>query len=118
MAGMDRRQTRRRVRYRIRKRVNGTAARPRVAVFRSLKHISVQAIDDQAGRTLVAASSQEKEFSAGGGGLAAAKIVGEALGERLKQAGVGQIVFDRGGFIYHGRVKALAEAVRSAGLKF
>ena len=113
---IDRRAGRRRIRYRVRKKVRGTASRPRVAVFRSHRHIYAQAIDDESGRTLASASSQGKEFSQGGN-VDAARQVGTKLAEKLKGAGVATVVLDRGGFIYHGRVKALAEAVREGGLK-
>ena len=105
---------------RVRKKVHGTAARPRLAVHRSNKHISVQVIDDEAGRTLAAASSTEADQrSAGSGGsVAAATRVGELIAERAKSAGVTAVVFDRGGFAYHGRVAAIAEAARKAGLEF
>jgi len=120
-ARVDRSAIRRRIRYRIRKKVRGSAARPRVSVFRSDKHIYVQAIDDETGRTVAQASSLESELRAGvknGGNVAAAKAVGTALAERLKQGGIGAVVFDRGGYRYHGRVKALADAARAAGLSF
>jgi len=118
---VDRRSVRRRIRYRIRKKTHGTARRPRLAVFRSLKHIYAQAIDDVEGRTLVQASTRDPEVRgkiSGGGNLEAAKIVGSVIGERLKSSGIETVVFDRGGNLYHGRVQALAEAVRSQGLKF
>jgi len=110
-----------RIRRRIRRKVAGTAARPRLAVFRSLKHIYAQAIDDEEGRTVAQASSQDKELREavrGGGNIEAAKKVGELIARRLKDAGVESIVFDRGGVVYHGRVRALAEAAREVGLKF
>jgi len=110
-----------RIRQRIRRKVGGTAARPRLAVFRSLKHIYAQAIDDEAGRTVAQASSQDKELreaERGGGNIEAAKKVGELIARRLKDAGVESIVFDRGGVVYHGRVRALAEAAREVGIKF
>jgi len=116
----DRKAVRRRIRYRIRKKIRGTASRPRLAVYRSLKHIYAQAIDDDAGRTLAHASSREKVVSdtiSHGGGLLAAKQVGEVIAKKLKDAGIKSVVFDRGGFLYHGRVKALGEAVREGGLK-
>jgi large subunit ribosomal protein L18 len=116
MANLDRKKMRRRVRYRIRRKVRGTAERPRLAVYRSIKHIYVQAIDDATGRTLVQASSLDAEVQ-GGGNIAAAKQVGSLVAERLKSAGVASAVFDRGGVLYHGRVRALAEAAREAGLK-
>ena len=116
MANMNRRKTRRRIRYRIRRKVRGTAERPRLAVFRSIKHIYVQAIDDIAGHTLVQASSRDSEVK-GEGNIESAKKVGALVAQRLKEAGVEQVVFDRGGVLYHGRVRAIAEAVREAGLK-
>jgi large subunit ribosomal protein L18 len=108
---------RRRIHKRIRRRVAGTAQRPRLAVFRSLNHIYAQIIDDGVGQTLAAASSNEKG-GANGGNLAGAKAVGQAVAERAKQKGITAVVFDRGGFLYHGRVKALADAAREAGLQF
>jgi large subunit ribosomal protein L18 len=105
--------------YRVRKRVTGTADRPRLAVFRSNKHISAQVIDDVGGRTLASASTVEKDLrSNAGGNRDAAKTVGQLVGERAKAAGVSKVVFDRGGFLYHGRVAALADAAREAGLDF
>jgi len=117
---INRKQLRRRVRYRVRKKIQGSPARPRLAVFRSLKHIYVQAIDDQSGKTLAQASSLDREIrgKAQGNNAEVAKQVGAAIGARLKQAGVESVVFDRGGYVYHGRIKALAEAAREAGLKF
>ena len=114
-------QTRGHVHDRIRKKVLGTAERPRLNVYRSLNHIYVQVIDDLNGQTLVSASSAEgkkKEESRTGGNVAAAKAVGKAIAERAKAKGVSKVVFDRGGYIYHGRVKALADAAREAGLQF
>ena len=113
-------QTRRRVHERIRKKVLGTAERPRLNVYRSLNHIYVQVIDDLKGVTLVSANSAEgkKESRTTGGNLAAAKNVGKSIAERAKSKGIDKVVFDRGGYIYHGRVKALADAAREAGLKF
>src|ERR1700680_4955966 len=104
----------------IRKKLQGTAERPRLNVYRSLNHIYVQVIDDLHGQTLVSASSAEgkKEDRRTGGNVAAAKTVGKTIAERAKAKGVNQIVFDRGGYIYHGRVKALADAAREAGLQF
>ena len=103
----------------LRKRTRGTPDRPRLAVFRSLRHIYAQVIDDLSGRTLAAASTRDKgESTAQGGNNSAATAVGTRLAERTKQAGINQVVFDRGGRRYHGRVKALAEAAREAGLKF
>jgi large subunit ribosomal protein L18 len=108
------------VHERIRKRLQGTSERPRLNVYRSLNHIYVQVIDDLAGKTLVSASTAEgkKETRATGGNVAAAKVVGKTIAERAKAKGVTKVVFDRGGYIYHGRVKALADAAREAGLKF
>jgi len=105
---------------RIRKKMQGTAERPRLNVYRSLNHIYVQVIDDLHGQTLVSASSAEgeKENRRTGGNVAAAKTVGKTIAERAKAKGVKKVVFDRGGYIYHGRVKALADAAREAGLEF
>jgi large subunit ribosomal protein L18 len=102
---------------RLRKRITGTPERPRLAVFRSLKHISAQLIDDTTGTTLAAASSQEKSLSATGN-ADGAKKVGAALAERAKAKGIEKVVFDRGGFQYHGRVASLADGAREAGLEF
>ena len=102
---------------RIRKRIEGTAVRPRLAVFRSLQHISAQIIDDATGTTLAAASSQEKSMKASGN-AEGAKKVGQALAERAKSKGISAVVFDRGGFRYHGRVASLAEGAREGGLEF
>jgi large subunit ribosomal protein L18 len=112
---------RRRIHRRVRVKVSGTAERPRLCVFRSSTHLYAQVIDDAAGRTLVAASSVDKEMRKqiqGGGNVAAAKIVGQAVAARAQAKGIAKVVFDRGGYRYHGRVKALAEAAREAGLKF
>jgi large subunit ribosomal protein L18 len=106
-----------RIHTRIRRRVKGTTERPRLAVFRSVKHIYAQVIDDMNGTTLVAASSNEKS-STNGGNVAGAKSVGKTVAERAKDKGIKSVVFDRGGYLYHGRVKALAEAAREAGLEF
>ena len=106
---------------RVRQRVQGTPERPRLSVFRAHKHIYAQIVDDSAGRTLASASSRDKEIRPQlpyGGNMAAAKLVGKALGERARRAGLTRVVFDRGGYKYHGRVKALAEAARAAGLTF
>jgi large subunit ribosomal protein L18 len=110
-------QIRMRIHTRIRRRVKGTQERPRLAVFRSVKHIYAQVIDDTQGHTMVAASSNEKD-SANGGNLAGAKTVGKLVAERAKGKGIKSVVFDRGGYLYHGRVKALADAAREAGLEF
>jgi large subunit ribosomal protein L18 len=115
---IDKDARRRRIHTRIRERVLGTPERPRLAVFRSLKHIYAQVIDDRGGRTLVAASTNEKHAAAKGGNLAGAREIGKLVAERAKAAGITKVVFDRGGFLYHGRVKALAEAAREAGLEF
>jgi large subunit ribosomal protein L18 len=107
--------------YRVRKKVAGTPERPRLAVFRSNKHISAQVIDDRTGRTLASASTVEKDVRAGlghGGNKTAAATVGRLLAERARAAGVTAVVFDRGGFLYHGRVAAVADAARQAGLEF
>lgn len=112
---------RQRVHLRVRRKVSGSPERPRLCVFRSLKHIYAQVIDDRSGRTLAAASSLDKQTRAqikGGGNVAAAKVVGKAVGERARAAGIEQVVFDRGGYKYHGRIQALAESAREAGLKF
>ena len=102
---------------RVRKKVTGTAARPRLAVFRSSKHIYVQAIDDLAGTTLVSASTMEKDLRGGSTAtIEAAKKIGALVGERAKAAGITTVVFDRGGFKYHGRVAAVADGAREAGL--
>ena len=105
---------------RVRKKIHGTAARPRLAVFRSNKHLSVQLIDDDAGRTLASASTGEADLHSEGNGatVAAATRVGTLVAERAKAAGVTQVVFDRGGFLYHGRIAAVAAAARDAGLEF
>src|SRR5215470_15357855 len=117
---MQNRHTARARRHRrVRKKIQGTAQRPRLAVFRSNKHVYAQVIDDVAGRTLASASTAEAAKGAGStGSVAAAKAVGERLGERAKAAGVTSVVFDRGGFKYHGRVAAIAEGARGAGLEF
>ena len=104
--------------FRVRKKVVGTAERPRLAVYRSNKHISVQVIDDSAGTTLAAASTYESDLRKGSGTVAGAAAVGAAVGQRAKAAGVSSVVFDRGGNRYMGRVAALAEAAREAGLEF
>ena len=103
---------------RVRKKVRGEAERPRLAVFRSNKHIVAQVIDDRAGRTLAAASSLETDLRSGAGNKDSAAKVGALVAERAKAAGVSKVVFDRGGFLYHGRVAALADAARDAGLEF
>jgi large subunit ribosomal protein L18 len=112
---------RRRVHLRIRSRVAGRPQAPRLNVFRSLGHIYAQIVDDTRGHTLVSASSLDKEVRRtlkSGGNVAAAKAIGQALAARAKAAGISRVVFDRGGYAYHGRVKALADAAREAGLQF
>lgn|SRR5690625_2998648 len=106
---------------RVRKRISGTAARPRLNVFRSGKHIYAQLINDVEGVTLTAASTLDKEISeqlSTGGNIEAAQKVGTLIGERAKKAGISSVVFDRGGYLYHGRIKSLADAAREAGLEF
>ena len=103
---------------RVRGKISGTAERPRLSVFRSEKNIYAQIIDDVAGNTLVAASTVEKGFDGNGGNCEAAKKVGAKVAERALQKGIEEVVFDRGGYIYHGRVQALAEGAREGGLKF
>ena len=111
--------SRKRRHLRVRKKVRGTAARPRLAVFRSTKHIYAQVIDDVAGRTIASASTMESDARGGGTGTVdAAKSVGERVAARAKDAGVDTVVFDRGGFKYHGRVAAVADGARSGGLEF
>ncbi len=113
-----------RIKLRLRKRIRGTADRPRVTVFRSAKHIYAQAVDDMAGRTVAAAASSESglkgKFTNGarGGNRGGAEAIGAAIAERLQAKGIKQAVFDRNGFLYHGRIKAVAEAARKAGLEF
>jgi large subunit ribosomal protein L18 len=117
----DKNQTRKGRKPRYREHVAGAGARPRLAVYRSLNHIYVQAIDDATGVTLASASTVDKELRPtikNGGNVAAAKSVGAAIAQRLKSKGLVEVVFDRGGYLYHGRVKALAEAARENGLKF
>ena len=113
-------KTRLHVHDRIRKKMQGTGERPRLNVYRSLNHIYVQVIDDHTGKTIVAANSAEgkKGERRTGGNVAAAKQVGKAIAERAKAKGVSKVVFDRGGYLYHGRIKALADAAREAGLQF
>lgn len=119
MARGSKNDVRVRIHSRIRQRVSGTEARPRLAVFRSVKHIYVQVIDDRKGHTVAAASSNEKTAGVKtGGNVAGAKEIGRLIAERAKSKGVTKVVFDRGGYLYHGRVKALADAAREAGLEF
>jgi large subunit ribosomal protein L18 len=117
MASKSRAEIRRGVHSRIRKKVRGSADRPRLAVFRSLNHIYAQVIDDDSGKTLATASTAEKDLKGTtGGNVEAAGRVGKAIAERALGAGVSTVVYDRGGYVYHGRVKALLDATRSAGL--
>jgi large subunit ribosomal protein L18 len=116
-------EIRERVHSRIRKKLRGTTERPRLAVFRSLAHIYAQVIDDTKGVTIVAASSNEKDAvregkRISGGNVAAAREIGKRVAQRAKERGIDSVVFDRGGYLYHGRVKALADAAREAGLEF
>ncbi|WP_417359038.1 50S ribosomal protein L18 [Galbibacter sp.] len=112
-------ERRQRIKNRIRKVVSGTEARPRLAVFRSNKEIYAQLVDDVTGKTLVAASSRDKEISSEKGTKSEiAALVGKAVAEKAKSAGVETVSFDRGGYLYHGRVKSLADSAREAGLKF
>jgi large subunit ribosomal protein L18 len=115
---IEKKEIRNRIHRRIRRKLRGTAERPRLAVFRSVAHIYAQVIDDTAGATLVSASSVDKAGKTKGGNVAAAKAIGKLVAERAKDKGIGKVVFDRGGYIYHGRVKALADAARAAGLEF
>lgn len=117
----DRRKVLRKKHKSVRKKIHGTAQRPRLAVFRSLKHIYAQVIDDDLGRTLTAASSLDPEFKASGlsgGNIEGAKKVGELVAKKALDKGITKVVYDRGGNLYHGRVKALAESAREAGLEF
>lgn len=114
----NRSASRERRHVRVRKKVAGTTERPRLCVYRSEKNIYAQVIDDIKGVTLVAASSLDKGFEGTGGDIEAAKKVGEAVAKKAKDAGIDKVVFDRGGYIYHGRVQALADAAREAGLEF
>ena len=121
MAKLTTREARLRRHRRVRRKVSGTPERPRLAVFRSLKHIYAQVIDDRSGRTLVAASTLEPDVKAqldGKPKVAEAEIVGRVIGERAIAKGITAVVFDRGGFLYHGRVRALAEGARASGLRF
>lgn len=118
---MNKIERRQRIRYRIRKHISGTSDRPRMAVFRSNKQIYVQLIDDVSGVTLVSASSADKNLAealAGKSGMEVAKLVGKLAAERAIEKGITQVSFDRGGYLYHGKVKCLADAAREGGLKF
>ncbi|HUY10162.1 MAG TPA: 50S ribosomal protein L18 [Candidatus Dormibacteraeota bacterium] len=103
---------------RVRSRVTGSGSRPRLCVFRSLRHVYAQVVDDGSGRTLAAASTAERTLNVKGANRASAAAVGKVIGERALAAGIKQVVFDRGGYLYHGRVQALADAAREAGLEF
>jgi len=113
-----------RIKFRIRKRMAGTLERPRLSVFRSVSHIYVQVVDDRTGQTVASASTLDAKVKgtmpkgAAGGNLKGAELVGKVIAERLKDKGITKVVFDRNGFLYHGRVRAVAEAARSAGLEF
>ena len=115
---VDKKASREKRHLRVRKKVFGTVERPRLSVYKSEKNIYAQVIDDINGVTLVAASSLDKDFSAKGGNKEGAKLVGEVVAKRAIEKGITEVVFDRGGYIYHGRVKELAEAAREAGLQF
>jgi len=115
---LDKKEIRTRIHKRIRRKLAGTTDRPRLAIFRSVAHIYAQVIDDSKGVTLVSASSVDKGGRTNGGNVAAAKAIGKLVAERAKEKGVSSVVFDRGGYAYHGRVKALADAARAAGLEF
>jgi len=118
MAAKNRKLSRSRIHARIRKTLKGTTARPRLAVYFSNTNVYAQVIDDEAGKTIVSASTKEKGFEGGKANIASAIKVGETLAERAIAANITQVVFDRGGFIYHGKVKALADDAREKGLKF
>ena len=112
-----RNEIRKRIHTRIREKLSGTGERPRLNVYRSLNHIYAQVVDDQKGETLASASSLQLKLKTGGN-VAAAKEIGKAIAEKAREKGIKQVVFDRGGFLYHGRIKALADAAREAGLEF
>ena len=113
----DKNEARLRRHRRVRGKISGTAERPRLDVFRSAKHIYAQVIDDEAGATLCSASSMDKDFEDYGGNIEAARKVGKKIAEKCLEKGITEVVYDRGGFVYHGRVQALAEGAREAGLK-
>ena len=115
---IEKKEIRNRIHQRIRRKLSGTKERPRLAVFRSVAHIYAQVIDDVEGKTLASASSVDKDGKTKGGNVAAAKAIGKLVAERAKEKGVKRVVFDRGGYQYHGRIKALADAAREAGLEF
>jgi large subunit ribosomal protein L18 len=120
ISALDRARERARIHKRIRNKIAGTPGRPRLCVFRSLNHMYAQIIDDSQGKTLVSASTRDKDLRDQGksGNVNAAKAVGKAIAERARAQGIENVVFDRGGYIYHGRVKALADSARESGLKF
>ena len=118
MLKLEKEGIRHRIHQRIRRKLRGTAERPRLAVFRSVAHIYAQVIDDSVGTTLVSASTVDKSGKTNGGNVAAAQAIGKLVAERAKDKGIKSVVFDRGGYQYHGRIKALADAARSAGLEF
>lgn len=115
---LTRQKRRKRIHYRIRNKITGTPERPRLSIYRSNRFIYAQVIDDLAGNTLVAASSQEDAIASEGNKIDQSKKTGELLAERCKAAGIENVVFDRAGYLYHGRVKALADGAREGGLKF
>jgi large subunit ribosomal protein L18 len=115
---IEKKEIRNRIHRRIRRKLSGTPERPRLAIFRSVAHIYAQVIDDSKGVTVVSASSVDKGGKTNGGNVAAAKTIGKLVAERAKEKGISKVVFDRGGYQYHGRVKALADAARAAGLEF
>jgi large subunit ribosomal protein L18 len=121
ITGLDRASERNRIHLRIRRKIVGTPERPRLCVFRSLNHMYAQIVNDTDGKTLVAASTRDKDVrgeTKGTGNMNSAKLVGKLIAERARAKGIEAVVFDRGGYIYHGRVKALADAARESGLKF
>jgi large subunit ribosomal protein L18 len=118
---IDRSSERRRIHKRIREKISGSLNRPRLCVYRSLKYMYVQIVDDSIGKTLVSASTAEKDVRGElkqGGNIEASKLLGKAIAQRAKAKGIEAVVFDRGGYLYHGRIKAVAEAARESGLKF
>ncbi|WP_346685290.1 50S ribosomal protein L18 [Megamonas hypermegale] len=114
----DKNQARQKRHLRVRNHISGTVEKPRLNVFRSLSNIYAQVIDDVNGVTLAAASTQDKDFNGYGGNIEAAKVIGATVAKRALEKGITEVVFDRGGYVYHGRVAALADAAREAGLKF
>jgi len=114
----EKKEVRKRIHVRIRRKLSGTPERPRLAVFRSLKHIYAQVIDDASGKTIASASSRDKDSATRGANAAAAKAVGALIARKAKDRGITRVVFDRGGYLYHGNIKALADAARENGLEF